>query len=105
MRIQRVLISGSGAESWTVLGEDCPMVSRDHVTGYRSRLAWSAVGRIRGSWSARSAARSSPRLASLFGTIPDPAEHPLAHHEGDHRHRLDQQRRPPLGVRIALAHQ
>jgi len=24
MRIQRVLISGSGAESWTVLGEDCP---------------------------------------------------------------------------------
>jgi hypothetical protein len=24
MRIQRVLMPGSGAESWTVLGDDCP---------------------------------------------------------------------------------
>src|SRR6266545_1238398 len=82
-----------------------PIVSRDHVTGYRSRQAWSAVGWVRGSWPARSAARSSRRPATLFGTIPDPAEHPLAHHEGDRRDRLDQQRRPPLGVDVALAHQ
>jgi hypothetical protein len=54
MRIQRVLMPGSGAESWTVLGEDCPYVSRDHVTGYRSRQAWSAVGWVRGCWPAQS---------------------------------------------------
>jgi len=106
MRIQRVLMPGSGAESWTVLGDDCPygesgschrILISPGVERHRQdpRLLASPIP----------AARSSRRPATLFGTIPDPAEHPLGHHEGDHRNGLDQQRRPLLGVSVALAHQ
>ena len=106
MRIHRVLMPGSDAESWTVLGDDGPFGE----SGSCRRIPISPgverhqqdprllTSQIRGPFSGR-------RPATPFGTIPDPAEHPLAHHKGDRRHRLDQQRRPPLGVGVALAYQ
>jgi hypothetical protein len=106
MRIQRVLMPGSGAEWWTVLGDDCPYGE----SGSCHRIPISPgverhqqeprlfASPIRGPFSGR-------RPAAPFGTIPDPPEHPLGHHEGDHRNRLDQDRRPPLGVDVALTHQ
>src|SRR6266540_1580493 len=83
MRIQRVLMPGSGAESWTVLGDDCPYGE----SGSCHRIPISpGVERHRQDprllASPIPAARSSRRPATLFGTIPDPAEHPLGHHEG-----------------------
>src|SRR6266487_7072764 len=79
--------------------------SQSPATDLARRAATQAAPAALGQPDLIPAAVSSRRSASPFGAIPDPAEHPLAHHEGDHRNGLDKEPSPPLRVHVSLAHQ